>query len=203
MPEQYWDAKAGTLKPEYGEHVQGLERFRTEIESLAGTIPEAADKYDVKLPADFEMPEGYQFSVEGREGLIEAARAAAHKARLPQSAFEAMVGAVAAAEIKQLEADRARIDAEIKALGEKGPERLRSIETALKARLTAGQAESLMALTVSKDGVEALEKLLSSASRVPAETADPARKGAALDQIMKESPVTRLTRIFERQRKAS
>jgi hypothetical protein len=60
---------------------------RAEAQSRKATLPSSPDGYAIKLPDDFQAPEGVRFEFNKADPALKAFREVAHKHGIPQAAF--------------------------------------------------------------------------------------------------------------------
>lgn len=118
---------------EYAEDdLRGAVAFRAAEESRRLSIP-AADKYEVKLPADFKAPEGLKVEFKQDDPLIAQARTIANKRGLDQEGFSEFLGLYAATKVGEQQQFKAAFDAEVAKLGVNATARVTAVTTWLQA----------------------------------------------------------------------
>lgn len=138
--------------------LEGLYQQWTE---RAAQIPEKPDGYQLKLPAEVKLPEGYKLNTD--DPLYRAGREIAHASGLPQAEFEKFVGAYVNQQIAIEEARRANFARERDSLGPTAGERIRHVETAIRNKLGEGDvARAVIKGIDSANAIIGLEKLLAS-----------------------------------------
>lgn len=96
-------------------------------------LPSSPEKYELKLPENFEAPVGVRFEPDLNDPLYELARREAHARGLDQETFSALYGVFAAAEIgKQTRLENVRQE-NLKQLGSAAGQRIDAISTFLTA----------------------------------------------------------------------
>ena len=116
--------------------------------------PEKPDGYQAKLPEGFSK-EGIQFNVDEANPMMKWWRSTAHELGLNQNQFEAGI----AAYVDGIMHDTPDIDAEVKALGENGVQRVANLEKALN-KMLGSDWEVLKPFATSAKAFEALERLV-------------------------------------------
>jgi len=160
IPDAFWDDKEGVKFNDLAAHLSTLESVKAEIDGKAAAVPESPDKYEAKLPDDFELPEGVEWQVDPDDPLLAVARKSAHELGIDQGGFERMVGAYAEmklAETKEIEAAIAR---QKEALGPKATERVEAARNFITAAAGPDAVEFFNGMLQLKGGVEAVEKIM-------------------------------------------
>lgn len=127
-------------------------------------LPATADKYEIKLPADFKPPEGVKFDFRADDPLLSQARNVFHDIQQGkisgQEAFSKLLGLYAGAQV----ADQARItaarNAEIEKLGANGPARVTALTTYFKAALGETEGAQFMSRMFTASDVQIAERLV-------------------------------------------
>jgi hypothetical protein len=164
ISDEYWDDKAGSVKfAELTGKLNELSAFKAEQDSRSAARPEKPDGYEVKLPADFKLPEGVtlpegqKIQVNADDPRVAAGREFVHRMGGTQSDFENLVGIVASMDIQEnIALDKAQ-KAEVEKLGSRGVER----SAAVSAWLDAKGAGALKIALFRADQIEAVERLMS------------------------------------------
>lgn len=147
LPDWAWDATANSVKlPDLLGKFNELSAFKAADESRRLSVPESADKYELKIPEGTEMPEGIEFKLDVADPMFKIAREAAHAAGMDQAGFEAnvlkpfiqMKAAAAHQEATQFQEAVAAADKE---LGAQATARRDAIKTYVAARYGAGQLD--------------------------------------------------------------
>ncbi len=155
-------------------------------DSQLATRPASPDAYKLELPADFQIPQGVEFSIDDKNPLWSQARAVMHdidQGRLSgQQAFSKLMALYAGAQIT----DRQGFDTwrakEVEKLGPTGQARVTAVQTWMKGLLGDKPAAAMNAMLVTSDIVQAFEGLMarfasqgggsfSQTGRVPADEA--------------------------------
>jgi hypothetical protein len=155
-----WDETTGTYKWDDLKDVPDLRAFKAAQDSKALTRPDAPEKYEAKLPSDFTLPEGVAFEIDAKDPIFAEAQKFAHAAGLSQDEFSNLLKInveMRVAERKSFDELRA---GEMRKLGEKSADRLKAVETFLKAIVGDDLAAPIMATTVTEKQVHAFEKLM-------------------------------------------
>ena len=114
---------------------------RAEAQSRKATLPSSADGYEIKLPDDFQAPQGVSFEFNRADGALKAARELAYKHGIPQDVFSQMLGVYASTKMGEAIQQAQMRDVNMKQLGVAGPQRVEAVATWLQARAGAeGQA---------------------------------------------------------------
>jgi hypothetical protein len=109
--------------------------FRAEQDVRERSLPPSADKYEIKLPADFKAPEGFKFEFDMNDPLLKSAREAAFTGKLGQENFSKFLGLYAANKIAEQQRLAPAREAELSKLGTAATQRIDALETWLKARV--------------------------------------------------------------------
>jgi hypothetical protein len=144
IPEAFWDAEKGAIKSdEFGTHFSELTAFKAAEDSRKLTIPESADKYELKLPETSELAE--KFKLDPDDPMVAIGREIAHELGADQSAFEKIVEKYAGMQVKaaeaQVEQTKLAEAAQNEALGPKAEERRNAVKTFLGAKYGPQAAE--------------------------------------------------------------
>lgn len=126
-------------------------------------FPETPLGYEVRLPGDFQLPEGVEGSnspINADDPRIANLREFAHVNQLTQEQFEKMVGLGAQMEIAEQTLLREALGRQIDALGPKAQDRIGAVKHWVAAKLPADQAESLLGVLFTAKQIEAMETLM-------------------------------------------
>lgn len=139
-----WDSGSNTVRQDvFGQRVSDLMARDAEAAIRKNSLPAAPDKYEVKLPANFQAPQGVTFEFNMNDPAIAEARKIAHARGIDQETFSDMLGVYAATKIgEQTHVATARA-AELSKLGSAGPQRIEALSTWLKGRV-GSKAEVLV-----------------------------------------------------------
>lgn len=161
LPETMWDAEKGFKKDDF----DALVASKAERDSALASVPEKADGYAVKLPADFKLPEG--FSVSEGESIIDAAdprvvalQAMAHSEKWTQTQFENVLALGVNMDIEEQTRLSTAVNQEREKLGSRAAERISAVTTWLGAKLGADDAQSLHSMMFTAKQVEVFERLM-------------------------------------------
>ncbi|WGM47655.1 hypothetical protein KOAAANKH_02537 [Brevundimonas sp. NIBR10] len=167
LPDEFWDdatgLKAGDLAVAYRD-------MKAANEARLADVPAADASYDLALPADFVVPEGFAVEIKADDPLWADFQSIAKDAGLPKGDFGKFVGAFAKYQIAAQEADVATYVAEKTKLGTNADVRIKAAETYLGANLKADEAQALGGALISEAGVRALERLIALKSSPTAAT---------------------------------
>lgn len=114
--------------------VQSAIAERAEAQSRRATLPASADGYEVKLPADFQPPEGVRFEFDAKDPALVRARELAHKRGIDQETFSEMLGVYASTKMGEAIQQAQLRDVNMKQLGTAAPQRVEAVATWLQAR---------------------------------------------------------------------
>lgn len=175
IPETHWDAGTGKVKDEgaFAKFVNDHVAFKAAEDSRRLTLPQKPEDYQVKLPKDFQVPQGVEFVPNENDPLLPQARAFAKEAGLSQDQFEKLIGLKAAIDIgsRQL-IDNAKA-AEVQKLGATGTARKTAVDTWLMAELGDDLGKEMSKYTFSAKQVEGFEKLIAKSRTQGAGSYDP------------------------------
>jgi hypothetical protein len=198
--EQFWDEGTKAIKgAELKTHLEDLTAFKAGEESRRAAVPEKADAYELKLPADFKLGEGEAFEIDPSDPLFAFGREVAHKAGFDQAGFEGLVGMYAQMRVAEAKELNAAVEAQRAALGTKSRERVEAANTFLTAKLGKDAGAIFEHVLMTKTGVEAVEKLmrLASGGGMPAIPGgggrEPGKSEISEEEYQKLSPAQRLT----------
>jgi hypothetical protein len=191
----------------------GVEMTETELRDLLAhkaaedsrraLVPASPDKYELKLPADLQLPAGSQFQLAPLSDPVKgpALRMAAewaHRKGFSQAEFSEMLGVYAAAESQTQSNIYAAFSREKAALGTTGPARVDAIARWLNATLGA-DAKPMIATIATAAQVRSWEKIMqrlngggsfNAGGREPPEPRGPGMKSA--EEVARMSPAERL-----------
>lgn len=170
LPDAYWDAEKNTLKVDPAALVKDLKQrdellaFKSADDSRKLTLPDAPDKYEIKLPEGFKPPEGITFEFKTDDPLLARARELAHTKGVDQETFSEFLGLYAGAQIQdQATVTAAKAD-QIAKLGVNGPARVDAVTNWMKARIGEADAGVMSTMLVTAAHVAAFEKLMRQSS---------------------------------------
>jgi hypothetical protein len=106
---------------------------KVEADTRKAALPKSPDGYELKLPANFQAPEGLRFEPNAADPLYQLAREQAFRRGLDQETFSEMYGVFAAAKIAELQQANQNRENHLKALGSAAPRRIEAVATWLKA----------------------------------------------------------------------
>lgn len=161
LPESIWDADKGFRKDQF----DSLVALKAETDSRAATLPTAADKYEVKLPADFKLPDGVELPqgekvIDEKDPRVQAAREYAFKNKMSQADFESLLAFGANMDMAERSRLKDAVTAERDKLGGRAVDRIKAVTTWLDAKLGAETAASLHAMMFTSKQIEAFERLM-------------------------------------------
>lgn len=168
LPEKFYDAqrKAARLS-DFGKAYGEVERKQfTRSDDLRRQVerefeegrmkarPEKPEGYQVKLPDGYSQ-EQIELNLNEANPMMKWWRSTAHELGLNQNQFEAGI----AAYVDGISHDMPDIDAEVKSMGENGPQRIMNLEKAL-TKMLGNDWEVLKPFATSVKAFEALERLV-------------------------------------------
>lgn len=161
LPESLWDAEKGFRKEDF----DGLVASKAAADSRAASVPESADKYEIKLPASFKLPHGVELPqgekvIDENDPRVAEAREYALSQKMTQSDFEEMLAFGAKMDIAERQRLNDAVKAEREKLGGRAKERVKAVTTFLDAKLGAEMARSLHSMMFTATQVEAFERLI-------------------------------------------
>jgi len=157
IPDEFWDDAKG-LKA--GDLAVAFRDLKAANDARLADVPAADASYDLALPADFQVPEGFAVEIKADDPLWADFQAIAKEAGLPKGDFGKFVGAFAKYQIAAQQADVDTFVGEKTKLGANADVRIKAAETYLGANLKADEAEALGGALISEAGVRALERLI-------------------------------------------
>lgn len=168
LSDDFWDKDRQEVKfKDLTGKLSELTAFKAAADSRAAQVPEAADKYEVKLPEGFKLPdtvklpEGQKVEVNKDDPRLAMAREFAHKHGFTQADFEEMVAMGFNADLAEMGQLQAAQEEQVKALGSRGAERADAVKTWLRAQLGDDLASSLTRVMFASKQIQAVEKLMS------------------------------------------
>lgn len=163
LPDSYWNAEANapnfeSITKDLSE-VPALRDFKAAKDAAEAAIPKP-EEYKFDLPEGVQVPEGMKWEVDLTDPLAKGILEVAAKHRWTQDQLSSVVALWAGHQAKAMEADRAAVAEETKALGEKAEDRRNAVSTFLSANLGKDHVEALKPLLDYRVGVEAFEALM-------------------------------------------
>lgn len=189
LPEAFWDADAKAVKTDdLVKSYADLNKFKSEYDASLAKRPESPEKYEIALPEDFEMPEGFGFEFQPDSDLAKLGRDLAFAKGLDQEGFvKEILTPYVQHEIAKAQKEATDAEEFYKTqkaeLGEKADERLAAVDSFLKAKLTEDEYKAFDQVATTKAGVEAIEKLIALTGGPKVQTTG---NGAAPDAITQE-----------------
>ena len=163
LPANYW--ADGKIADSFGADYATMAARVAAEDVRRATLPDSPDKYEVKLPADFKMPEGLSYQIDDKSPLIP---------QLRQLVFDVDHGKVSGQEAMSrglallagnAAQERARVDAffsdAMTKLGASGPVRLDAADRFFKAYLGETDGKMLMNAMGNAVALPLLEKMIS------------------------------------------
>lgn len=169
IPETFWDADKGFK----ADDLSALVAFKAEADSKAAGLPESPDKYEVRVPQEFKLPEGITLPngpdgkpldintlIKSDDARLEAARNFAHQNGFDQAQFEGLVGMGVALDLAEKSRFDAAIQAEVEKLGGKGQERVNSVMQWLGAKVGGELAAAVEPMIMTAKQIQAFEAIM-------------------------------------------
>lgn len=133
--------------------------------AAAPAFPETPDGYEVRLPGEFQFPEGFQLAegespISADDRRLSAARDFAHANQMSQAQFESMVAMGVQADLAEDAAFREAIAEQAELLGPKAQERVAAVQRWVSAKLPEHQAQAILGTLFTRDQVEGFETLM-------------------------------------------
>lgn len=187
LPDDLWDAekaapRVDALVPKFLE----LSKFQTETAERLSKRPEAADKYEAKLPKDFELPAGVEFAFDADSELLKTAREFAFASGMDQAGFEGLVGQyvdeMLGRSASQVQKAEEATRAEMAKLGANAQPRIDAVNAWIDANFAGDEAAALKGGATSAAAVTAIEKLIEKAGGPKAAITADGGRGAALGE---------------------
>lgn len=160
LPEELWDEKAGFKADAYND----LVAFKANRDAELAQVPESAEKYEVRLPATFKLPEDVKVP-EGEMVLntddprIQLLREVAHSQNWSQAQFEDVLAMGVNMDIGDNKRLQEAAAAEREKLGSRGADRVNAVTTFLDAKIGKEHAGALRGMMFTAKQVEAFEAL--------------------------------------------
>jgi hypothetical protein len=163
IPEKFWDAGKGETKgTELRAEFDRLTASEAAEISRKASVP-AADKYELKLPADYQLPAGTEWSFDTADpGLLTAARQFANEAGMSQEGFQKLLGLYVASRVGEDQKFATAKQAEVAKLGVNAPTRIDAVKTWLAA-MTGDKAKGMLGVIDQvplASTIEAFEQLM-------------------------------------------
>ncbi|MCA3700816.1 MAG: hypothetical protein IOB84_13670 [Brevundimonas sp.] len=178
LPDDLWDDAKGVKT---GDLWAAYRDLKAEVDAAKADVPGETETYDLKLPEDFEVPEGLAVEIAADDPLWADFQSLGKKFGLNKAAFGEFVGAFAKYQIAAQQADVNGYVAEKTKLGANADTRINAADAWLKANLTSGQADALGAALTTAEGVQALEALIRLKSDATAASGVGAGKASKFD----------------------
>ena len=196
LADDFFDAEKGVKFPELLAKFNELGAAKAEADARKAAVPEKADGYQLVMPEDFKLPEGWE--LKPGDPMTVAAREFAHKSGLTQAEFSQLSKIYVQQEIARNDEMIAANKASIAALGANGTQRVTEVLSFIdKTAASPEAARQVKAMLVSKEAVEWAEGLMKSASASgPGFTArgrEEGRKDGRPDSYDKWSAIDRRT----------
>lgn len=160
LPEELWDEKAGFKADAYND----LVAFKANRDAELAQVPESAEKYEVRLPATFKLPEDVKVP-EGEMVLntddprIQLLREVAHSQNWSQAQFEDVLAMGVNMDIGENKRLQESAAAEREKLGSRGADRVNAVTTFLDAKIGKEHAGALRGMMFTAKQVEAFEAI--------------------------------------------
>lgn len=156
----YWDQEKGAVKWDaLNSEIAALKTAKAEWDNAKSVLPESPDKYEVKLPEGFQLPDG--MTINADDPRLPEVRKLAHENGFTQKQFESLLKMDAT--LKQAEAKQMQ-EALTREQGRLGPDggkaRIDAVVRGLTAHVGEEGAKHLVAMLVSANQVQSFETLL-------------------------------------------
>lgn len=161
IPDTFWDAEKGFKTEDFN----SLVARDAERAAQLAQVPEAADKYDAKLPHDFKLPDGIELpdgesALDANDPRIAAARDFAHANQFSQTQFESMLAMGINLDLAEQSRITEAVKEQVEKLGAKGKDRIGAVKTWIAAKLPADQAEAITGMLFTAKQIEGFEALM-------------------------------------------
>lgn len=157
IPDDLWDNATGLKTADVVERLKERDTLRGEADARRQGVPEKADGYELKLPADITLPEG--MALNPNDPRLAPLRDLAHKAGLNQDQFSAFVALDVAQKQADAKAMNDHVAAQAKALGANAAGRVDAVTTWLTSVFDPATARDMASMTVTSRIVEGFERL--------------------------------------------
>ncbi len=160
LPEELWDEKAGFKADAYNE----LVAFKANRDAELAQVPDSADKYEIRLPATFKLPEDVkvpdgEMVLNADDPRILLLREVAHTQNWSQAQFEDVLAMGVNMDIGENKRLQEAAAAEREKLGSRGAERVNAVTTFLDAKIGKEHGAALRGMMFTAKQVEAFEAL--------------------------------------------
>jgi len=158
LPESLWDEATGFKAQDYND----LVAFKADRDAALAQVPDSADKYEAKLPATFELPEGVkegEFALDTNDPRISLLREVAHSKQWSQADFEQVLAMGIEMDIAQGKEMAEAAAGERDKLGSRAKDRVTAVTTFLDAKIGSELAGSLRGMMFTAKQVEAFEAI--------------------------------------------
>lgn len=192
LPDDLWDATAGVKTGDLWSRFKDREAEVETLKGERGEVPADAAGYELKLPEDVKLPDGFTAQLDPNDPFLKAAQEHAKAAGWSTKQWGAAVGLEAKRQAAAAEQAAAYQRAEEGKLGEQGGARIKATNDWLSANLTQEQAAALAPRSAA--AVQALEAIIR--QRQGAAPA-PGAGGPAANQFEGKTGRSRLEAIFQ------
>jgi hypothetical protein len=171
LPDQFWDAEKNA--PKYEDLIKShgeLSTFKSEADAKLASVPAKPDEYKVpEQIADEEVakliPKGKEITIDPKDPMLAAFREFAHAQKMTNEQFGEAVKLYIKQQIIEEKAFADAREAEIKKLGNNGPQRQKAVNDFLLAHAGQKDAETLLSSVFSAEQFEAMERLIARFSK--------------------------------------
>lgn len=163
VPDAFWDAEKGVDFAKWSQEHAELVAEKAARDSAAASVVESPDKYEISLPADVPLPEGFEFDISDSHPMVGPLREFAFANKLTQEQVNGLVKLDLQRQLGEIEQMREAASAEKAKLGSKATERIDAVTRWAQATLGAEHANALLPMMYSARQVEAFEKLITAA----------------------------------------
>jgi hypothetical protein len=145
-----------TLSPE---DIAALMQQKANDDLRKARMPSSPDGYELKLPADFKMPDGVEFKLDTSNPIYQDVRRWAFSKQLDGQAVSEMLGIYASHQAAEEAKVRAAGQREVEKLGTNATARITALNTWMRGAVGDELAGALGSMMVTEKSVRALEKL--------------------------------------------
>lgn len=161
VPDEFWDAESGLKTGEMTAALTAAKQRAAELEELRGAVPEAAEGYELALPDDFTVEDGFTVDLDPKDPTLNAAREAAMASGMTVPEWRKALKVHAALQIADQKAARDAAGAELIKLGDRAKDRIEAAKNWVGATFPKPMAEYLLSTPFAAAQIEAFEHMQS------------------------------------------
>jgi hypothetical protein len=142
------------------QEIRDLLEHKAADDSRRASLPSDPSGYELKLPSDFVVPPGIEFSFNPDDPRARLAREFSLEAGLSQTQFERLIAIDAARQVEEIANFNRMVGNEVKKLGATGTQRVTAIQNFLRGSLGDELARPFIETLVSERMVKGWEQII-------------------------------------------